>query len=340
VQRLPFPVLAGQLVMIGLKADQFVAEQATLRANHIGAIAVMTAPSNPNDGSIARFKVVAGAPGAPLFVATDEEGGTIQRFRSLGTLPSEATVAKTMSPAAATAMIRAHGIKLKDVGIDMVLGPVADVSPTTGTGPLGSRAFSSNPQTVATYTKAYTTGWQGADLIATAKHFPGLGSATGNTDFTPATTPPLTVLKARDLVPYQGLAGTGTAVMVGNQVVPNWSGGPSSLSPSVDDYLRGPLGFANNLVITDSLTAQAITSETPAPEAAVQAIAAGNDIALVVNLPDATNAQGRELAADTATALVAALTHGQLSRTSVEQSVLRKLGAQHVSACTLLADSQ
>jgi beta-N-acetylhexosaminidase len=301
----------------------------------------MDAPANPNDGSIEYFKTTAASPGNPLLIATDEEGGQVQRFQSLGALPAPEQVANSLSPAQAEAQIAQHGTKLKTIGIDMILGPLADVAPVQGSGPLGNRVFSNDPATVSAYAQAYVRGWQAAGLLPTLKHFPGLGSASGNTDYRPSTTPPLSSLEQRDFLPYKSLAGSGTAVMVGNQNVPGWFTGPASLSPVVDTYLRRQLGYTNSLIITDSLDAAAITATSSVADAVVNAISAGNDMVIIVppNPADATGDVNSTLISQSEAALANAVTHSTLSKQQLATSVVRKLSLQHISACSLSSTS-
>jgi beta-N-acetylhexosaminidase len=322
--------------MIGLPAADMSAQTQMLTDYKIGGAAVMTAPLNIHDGSILQFKKAAGSNGVPLLIATDEEGGAVQRFSVLGTLSSPEHVAFTMPAAQAQSMISRHGDLLHAIGIDMVFGPLADVAPAYGSSPLGARVFSSDPTTVQAYALAYVKGWQAAGMLPTIKHFPGMGSATGNTDYGPATTPALSQLKIRDFIPYDGaMANTGTAIMVGNQTVPGWFTGPASLSPIVDNYLRTELGYKNNLVITDSLSADAVTALTSESQAAVAAIVAGNDIALVVEAPDTNLTQNKALVASLTSALRQAVDGGTITKKQLETSVLRKFNAQHIDACTV-----
>lgn len=297
----------------------------------------MTSPADPYDGSIKLFKSDAGSKGIPLLISTDEEGGMVQRFQTLGTLPAPADAAKQFSPNQMEEIIAKHGAKLKSIGVDMVLGPLADVALAQDESPLGSRVFSANPQIVSVYDKAYVRGWQSAGLVPTLKHFPGLGSATGNTDYQPAVTPPLSVLKQHDFIPYKELADSGMAVMVGSQNVPGWFSGPASLSPIVIQYLRQNLGYKNNLIVTDSLDANAVTSTVSVPDAVVKAVAAGNDIALIVD-PDVgriTAAENAAIIKNAEAALEKAVANGAITKRQLAQSTARKLAAQGASACEL-----
>lgn len=324
--------------MFGLPADEMADQAALFKHYQVGGVVLMTAPANPADGSIKAFKHAAASRGVPLLVATDEEGGEVQRFSVLGVLPAPADVVQMLTPPEAQQLIAAHAKKLQSAGLDMVLGPLADVAPQQSESPLGNRVFSNDPSVVRDYALAYVRGWQSAGLLPTLKHFPGMGAASGNTDFTPATTPPLASLKQRDFIPYTNAAATGMAVMIGNQNVPGWFVGPASLSPIVNQYLRHTLGYQNNFIITDSLAATAVTSALSIPDAAVKAIAAGNDMVIIVN-PDAAIISAdanRQLMHDTAAALQKAVQNSVITKQQLAQSVLRKLAAQHVSACAVV----
>jgi beta-N-acetylhexosaminidase len=336
-EKLPVDILAGQVLMVGLPGDQLSKQAAIFRKYHVGGAVIMSSPADPHDGTILAFKQNGGNPGNPLLIATDEEGGIVQRFQDLGTLLAPADVANTYTTAQAEAMVAQHGTKLKAVGIDMVLGPLADVAPAQGTSALGNRVFSSNPDAVGSYAAAYMQGWQAAGLLPTLKHFPGMGSATGNTDFQPATTPPLASLKQRDFLPYVQLASSGTAVMIGNQNVPGWFPGPASLSPVVNAYLRNTLGYQDNLVVTDSLDTAAVASVDSVPTAVVKAIVAGNDMAIIVapNADSITQNLNLGFIRQSELALERAVQSGALSKHQLAVSVARKLTAQHILACSL-----
>lgn len=330
----PVEFLAGQVLLVGVDGDR-LPDQAALFAQHaIGGAVVMTAPKGGVD--LAQFAIDGGTAGNPVLLATDEEGGDVQRFRGLGALPSQQEVAATMTPAEARTMISDHGALLADAGIAMVLGPVADVAPTSGTSPLGSRVFSDRPAEVKRYVTAYVDGWGDAGLLPTLKHFPGLGSGSANTDEATATTPPLAELEQRDLRPYRGLADTETAVMIGNQRVPGWTDGPASLSPAVVDYLRETLGYRDNLVVSDALNADAIKAVTDDEvDAAVKAIAAGNDMALVIE-PLASDESPDAFLGRLVDAVRSAIDSGTIPRAQVEASVRRGLAARHADACTAI----
>jgi beta-N-acetylhexosaminidase len=338
VARLPDSFLVGQVLIVGISGQDLADRASILKQFDIGGVVLTSAPVDPSDGSIQAFKAAAANFGVSPIIASDEEGGMIQRFTVLGVLPSPQEVAATMTPAQAQQMVTRYGQKLKAVGVDMVLGPLADVAPVQSNSVLGSRVFSNNPQIVADFAQAYVRGWEAAGLVPVLKHFPGMGSATGNTDYTLATTPPLSSLQQRDFIPYENdMAATGTAVMVGNQIVPDWFTSPASLSPAVDAYLRNTLGYGASLVITDSLSAVAVTSVTGQVTAAVDAIIAGNDMVIVADPPSGIS-DDTTLLQQIQSSLRAALQDGTITRQRLVTAVARKLQTQHIDPCASSSD--
>ena len=162
-------------------------------------------------------------------------------------------------------------------------------------------------------------------MIPVVKHFPGLGQASANTDFGPATDPPLPVLAQGALRPFQAAIRHGLpAVMVGEASVPGLTHGlPATLSrPAITGVLRHQLGF-HGLVLTDSLSAAAIQhAGYGIPQAAVRAIAAGADMVTfdAANPPVTTN--------QVITSLVSAVRSGQLPVARLDSAVQHVLRAK------------
>lgn len=256
----------------------------TVRMNDVGGVLLMSQAGVDADELRSRLLELEAASRHGLIVSTDEEGGDVQRLRNLGELPSQRQVSQDLSPDAATDLIAEHGTIVRSAGVDMVLGPVVDVEPNVGEVPLQpSRFFDGNPDVVTDYAAAYLSGWERAGLLATLKHYPGHGAASGDTHITVGVTPSLDDLRDFDLKPYRDLvaqaAATDAAVMVGHLTVPGLTDGvPATRSAAAVAYLRNDLGYGDALLITDALGMAAVG--IPEPEASVLAIAAGIDVVL------------------------------------------------------------
>lgn len=334
IAKLPLDIKLGQKLMLSATTATLADASSVAAEHYMGGVILM------DEASGTAVKAYVAAQPLPPLVATDQEGGTVQRYQSEGALPAAADVPANYSPAQINSRIAADAAYLKSQGINMNLAPVADVAPAAGAGVLGSRTFGSDPGTVATYARAYIQADLSHGVLPTLKHFPGLGSASRNTDDGPATTPSFAQLQRRDIVPYQQLAGTAAAVMVGNQTVPGLTDGlPASLSrQAVTAELRNILAYKDNVVITDSLSAKAITNQYSITTAVVKAWEAGDDIALVVQTDPATVMTSPQVDQIIA-AGKQAVQDGQLSQSAVNASLARlfALSQKHVDACHIPA---
>jgi beta-N-acetylhexosaminidase len=126
-------------------------------------------------------------------------------------------------------------------------------------------------------------GWRAGGVAPTAKHFPGLGGATVNTDNGPATIDRTAEqIRDEDLAPFRAAIQAGVPlVMAGHARYPALDPGRiASQSPKViDGLLRTQLGY-KGVVITDSTEAKAVQAVTGVQEAAIRNIQAGVDIVL------------------------------------------------------------
>ncbi len=154
----------------------------TVGSHQVGGVLLMKPTGWGPDDLRAGLARLDGAAGRGLVVATDEEGGAVQRLSMLGELPAQQDVSEQLVPAEAGRIIADHAVSVADVGVDMVLGPVVDVVPADGDVPLTrSRFFTGDPTTVSAYARAYVDAWRSAGLVPVLKHFPGHGGASGDT---------------------------------------------------------------------------------------------------------------------------------------------------------------
>jgi beta-N-acetylhexosaminidase len=228
-------------------------------------------------------------------VATDQEGGDI---RSLPFVPSDVSQARLGSEDAVAAAARqtAHGRQA--AGVNVNLAPVADVAGSVGS-VVFARAFAGDGQAVARSTAAAVRGYAAERVGATAKHFPGLGRATANTDDTPVTVPASrTELDQTDLLPFRAAVRAKVPlVMVSHALYPALDRARiASQSPAVvDGLLRRRLGF-RGVVVTDSLEAQAVLDRSDVAQAAERSVAAGVDLVLMTGSGSFNQVQPRLLA--------------------------------------------
>lgn len=312
--------LALRLVMAGYDMNRTDAALPWVRDGLGGVLLFGRAPADLG-GRLSRLR--SAGVGAPL-VASDEEGGQVQRLAALlPRLPSAATLARTRTPAQARSLAVSYGRQMRDLGVDASLAPVADLA-IAGQYIAGTdRAYSADPGTVAAYAGAWQEGLREAGVVPVAKHWPGHGEA-ANTHGRPAPTPPLSTLEGRDLLPFTALLQSGVpAVMVGHLNVPGLTeqGTPATLSPRAYGYLRERAG-TDRLLLTDSVSMGAVTTGlglTPA-QAAVRALRAGADMVLVDTGPGPL-----------VDAISRALADGSYARTAAVASARRVLAVRQSS---------
>lgn len=262
--------------------------------------------------------------GSPLLIMTDQEGGIVRRLPG-GPVQSAKQIGESTNPrAAATKAGKDAAAALQAYQVNTNLAPVLGVYREEGDFLDNyGRSFGNTSALVATCGQAFIIAQQGAGIIATAKHFPGLGAAgkTENTDEEPITINlTLEELRSVDEIPYT------TAIPAGVDMIMNsWAlypaldaKYPSGLSRAwIQDELRGRLGF-QGVTITDAIEAGALQAFGDDAARGVLASQAGMDVILA----SARNVTQGEGIVD---ALVSALEDGTLSQDSFAEATDRIL---------------
>src|SRR5205085_3720127 len=280
--------LLGQRIMVALPGT--TASPGLLnriRAGQVGSV-ILVARNIVGDqqvraltGSLQGAARAGGNP--PLLIAVDQEGGEVKRFANGPPLSSPA-IATSGSTMVAFNQGWLTGRYLRSRGVNMDLAPVVDVPISSGAFIWREgRAFSFDAGTVAKFATSFARGLQSAGVAATAKHFPGVGSASTDTDFRLDELHPSAAQRAGALRPYQSLIPRGLdGVMVATAGFPAYDATGSSAalsSPIIGGLLRGRLGFTG-VAITDALSSPTGHNEI---SGGVLAARAGADILLYVD---------------------------------------------------------
>jgi beta-N-acetylhexosaminidase len=250
-----------------------------VRAGELGGIILTSSNTAGGTASVAaavrRLQAAARAGGNPgLLIMTDQEGGEVKR------LPGPPTESARQMGAAgdAGAQARQTAALLKSLGVNVDLAPVADVARVDGFIARSGRSFGSDPSAVATAACAFAAGLSGGGVAYTLKHFPGLGSALGNTDDEPVNVrEPLAEIEADDAAYRSCARGPLALVMVSSASYANLTGSaPAVLDPGIYSRFM-PEQRVDAVTISDSFESGAIDKlETPA----LRAIDAGLDMVL------------------------------------------------------------
>ncbi len=266
----------------------------------------------------------------PLFIAVDEEGGSVARLANspafdLPKYESAAAIGESGDSENALNMGTIIGAYLRQYGFNLDFAPVADVNSNPDNTVIGKRAFSSDAETVRIMSHAMADGLAKQGVIPTFKHFPGHGdTAEDSHDGIAVCYKTKEEMQNCEWIPYKELTAT-KCVMVGHIALPDIIGDmtPSSLSyEAVSGILKGELNF-DGVVITDSLSMGAVTNTYTPGDAAIKAVEAGCDILLCpYDLREAFDA------------LVNAVENGTVSEERIDESVRRILNLKKAFGIT------
>ena len=265
----------------------------------------------------------------PLLIAIDAEGGFVNRLKEdYGfevQLPSHLAMGAG-TPSETESLAGASARQLSDLGINWNLAPVVDVNVFPESPAIGywERSFSDDPDAVADHAAAFARAHHDQGVVSTLKHFPGHGSAVGDTHLG-VTDVTDSFIREAELAPYRTLIDDGyddvvmTAHVVNRNLDP--SARPATLSRLiVTDLLRGELGFAG-VILSDDMQMGAILEQYSLETAAIEAIKAGVDVILIANQNTYDINHVHRIKA----AIIAAVERGEISRQRIDESVERIL---------------
>jgi beta-N-acetylhexosaminidase len=314
---LPLKKLAGQTIITPMSEegpDEKLLRSA--RRGRIGGIFVRAGEGElrPEDvqADVARVSQAAQEGGnPPLLVMTDQEGGFVKELPGPPDVgPNE--LGEAGDPAAAEVEGQKTAQFLAPLGVNVDLAPLLDVTITQTDRTIRTRTFGDDPAVVSEIGVAFIQGLQENGVAATAKHFPGLGLSTVNTDFERADIAASPEDQEAALIPFQDAVDAGVdLVMMSSAVYPELDAeNPAVLSPAVvQGQLRDELGF-EGLIITDDLQARGISDVMAVNEAALAALIAGNDLLLF--------ARARTAAAQGLAGIVRAEKQGNIDRAVIQ----------------------
>ncbi len=267
------------------------------------------------------------APDLPPLICIDQEGGAVSRATPaggfLGWSSAAALGAKFSNEVEAEVYYRPRAAQLTAAGVTLNFGPVVDLNINPANPIIGSlgRSYGADPDHVIAMARGFIAAHRGAGLRTCLKHFPGHGSANGDThdgfvDIGAS-------WREVELEPYRQLIAEGQAQAVMNAHLyhPAFSdaeGRPASLSRLCVQRLRGELGFGG-VTFSDDMQMGAVTEHFDEGAAAVLATAAGNDLLIYSNF----ERRDPELAGRLTAVLTEALVDGKFDARALDASTAR-----------------
>ena len=283
----------GQLLMVGSPSTAAgPATLAAIRRDHVGAVIL---DGNSTLGIAAQRAVTARLQAAApahtkLLIATDQEGGLVRRMRGPGfTQFASALVQGSWAPLLLQRRATTWAHQLRAAGIGVDLAPVLDTVPPgdVNNPPIGDldREFGHVPWVVRNHGLAVLRGMAAGGVMATVKHFPGLGRVTANTDTSRGVVDTVTTAGDAYLRPFAAAIRAGAPlVMVSTAIYRRIDPtAPAAFSARiVTGLLRGSLHF-RGVVISDDLGVARQVSGYQVGGRAWRFIAAGGDLVLTVD---------------------------------------------------------
>ncbi|MFN0012946.1 MAG: glycoside hydrolase family 3 protein [Saprospiraceae bacterium] len=295
------PTLDGmisRMIMIGFREAKVTKKTPVVQAirnGHVGGVILFSRdqPSNfklPTRNIVSRKQVTrlcaklrkVGPPG--LLIAVDEEGGRVTRLnKGAGYAVFDSAFNIALANDLDTTRQWARGIaeKVKTSGFNVNFAPVVDLHIERDSGVIGrlKRSFSETPAVVVANASVFIEEQHKAGLLTAIKHFPGHGSAKGDTHagFVDVTK----VWKAEELEPFRLLIAQKSVDMVMTAHVFNSkldTTHPCTFSKAViTGKLRGELGW-DGVVVSDDMHMGAVLKNYSMEKAIELAILAGVDI--------------------------------------------------------------
>lgn len=267
--------LASQIFMpaVYAQADQFTVSQVREYAlEGIGGVVFLKGTSRE---ARALADSMASVSQVPPFIAIDAEWGLNMRLKDAPAFPANGRLAPDVEDQLMYDYGREVSRECRQLGINMVLGPVLDVSDNNRF--IGARSFGSDPERVAALGLAYGRGLMDGNVLPVAKHFPGHGMVSRDSHKSKGViNASLQRLDTVDLVPFRKWSESSMpAVMAGHLAVPAIDSEmrPAAVSRTVlSDLLRSDLRF-KGLVLTDAMNMLGAEGYT-----ACDAVKAGADI--------------------------------------------------------------
>ena len=315
----------GQLVMFSVGGPRLSAtEKDLIRRHHLGGVILFANNYRNRDqlktltAQIQRAARSGNSQSIAALISVDQEGGVVKRFSDMPPRYSAPEMGER-DPSVAYNQGRATGRPLRSAGVNVNLAPVADLDlPPKHV--MRSRSFGRDPVRVWRRVRKFARGLQSRRVAATAKHFPGFGGATVNSDFGKAYVRRTKwQLHHVDAIPFhKAIEGGLRMVMVSHGMYVNDGGKrPASLNRYIaTDRLRNEFGFTG-VAISDDLNSVNWRFDGSTPRTCRATISAGVDIALITGDAGAARA--------CAAAIKKAARSGAISRARIDRSVTRVL---------------
>jgi len=267
--------IVGQLFIWGIAGPTLSSESANLIERTSPGGVLLTGMYTTEQLQQMTKSIRAISPSIPLFIAIDQEGGTVKRLiddsglggRDLGNLPNGDFCLS----------IYKRNRQLLRSGVNVNLNIIGDIGGKPNSY-IWQRSYADTPYEVAQ--KVVNAIKCSAEMITVIKHFPGHGETVVNSHFQiPYIEKDRKLWEQEDAIPFFTAILNGIdIIMIGHLTYERIASEPASLSKSFHDILQNK-NF-NGLTITDDL-GMLEASGYDLKQTLIAAINAGNDLLLV-----------------------------------------------------------
>ncbi|HJE50520.1 MAG TPA: glycoside hydrolase family 3 [Tessaracoccus flavescens] len=308
---LPEAQRIGQLFMVGVSTGGLdESTRSAISMGSVGSVVLLGSSTASRDDiqMLTASLTSLGTVDAPMLVAVDQEGGTVQRLKGVGFEPIPSAVEQgKLADGELRDAAAVWGEQLREAGVHYDLAPVGDVVPAAKqrtNAPVGKlkRNYGNDAASVTRSVVEFVEGMQDAGIATSVKHFPGLGEVVTNTDFG-AAQDTVTTADSPNLEPFRAAIEAGVdSVMVSSAVFENIDPKNEGVFSSVviTDLLRGDLGY-DGVVIADDLGAAKSVRDVSPGDRALRFFDAGGDLVINANpaiMGDMISATAERVAAD------------------------------------------
>jgi len=213
-------------------------------------------------------------------IAADHEGGLISVLgRAIGVPPTQMAAARTGDAHLCERLFTENARRLRACGVNMLLGPVADINSEHRNPVIGTRSFGEDAEAVSSFVSAAVSAARAGGVLTCIKHFPGHGASSVDSHLAlPVLSATLDQLRKKDMLPFaSGLKAGAESVMVGH-IAAQGRSLPASLDTEIiDGLLRKELGF-EGVVMTDALEMEGVRAAEPRAAGVAGGILARRDL--------------------------------------------------------------
>ncbi|MBR3251345.1 MAG: hypothetical protein IKF80_06525 [Erysipelotrichaceae bacterium] len=243
---------------------------------------------------IRQIKQAHGEDEIPLLISADQEGGYIRRIVFGTSMSGNMALCASNDPSNAYDSANIIGSELKLLGINTNFAPVVDVNSNPNNPVIGVRSFSDDSEYAKEYIEKCIEGYHSQNILTALKHYPGHGdTAEDSHTGLPQVNKTYEEIKEKELKTFEyGIAAGADMIMSAHIMFPNIDNSqyialngqkvylPATLSKKIISILREDMAY-DGIIITDSLTMDAIRKYYKVEDTARFAINAGVDMLLM-----------------------------------------------------------